>query len=350
MKKLIFVLLLSSCGIFDMPDHAGDQSKITRNMTPVGFSELPGWRNDDQRYALQAFRNTCRAKSIQYAGRVVPDEQLVREKCRFLPGSSADTLTVRKWFEQHFKPYKVSDDATKGGKFTGYATLIIPACRQKSTECSAPVLGVPKDGREFKGVHSQRIINDRIGEILYWTDPIDLQVAQINGAAKLALDDGTEIRLSVATTNEMQFTGIGAQLVERGIRPPDGYGMHSVREYLKKNRALAAELISNNARYVYYAESAADEVTGNMGVPLTKIRSVAIDKNIYTLGMPTYVATTLTNGKSFQKLMVAQDTGSAIIGYNRGDIYFGEGDEAFEYAQGQNAPGQMYILLPKEYR
>jgi membrane-bound lytic murein transglycosylase A len=123
--------------------------------------------------------------------------------------------------------------------------------------------------------------------------------------------------------------------------------MKSVKKYLKENRALADELIANNPRYVYYTPSATSAVVGNLGVPLSKIRSVAVDKNIYTLGMPVYLDTKLSNGQNFRRLMVAQDTGGAVIGYNRADIYFGVGDEAFEYANGQNQPGQMYILMPK---
>jgi membrane-bound lytic murein transglycosylase A len=340
------LLSLNGCGIFDMPDHVGDRGRTTQNMTAVGYDRLPGWGKDDQRYALQAFRNTCRGK-IQYAGQVVPDENLLAEKCRFLPSATADTETVRDWFERHFQPYLVTDAATRSGKFTGYYSPVVKACRTQTDRCRAPVMDRPADGREFKGVPAQRIVRERIGEVIYWIDPVDLQDM---GSATLVLEDGERVRLSVATTNDLPFNGIGSQLLSRGIRPPDGHGMKSVREYLKQNRALADELIANNPRYVYYTHAASEAVTGNMGVPLTKIRSIAVDKNIYTLGLPVYVDTRLTNGRTFQKLMVAQDTGGAIVGYNRGDIYFGVGDEGFEYAQGQNEPGQMYVLMPKEYR
>jgi membrane-bound lytic murein transglycosylase A len=239
----------------------------------------------------------------------------------------------------------VSDDATRGGKFTGYYSPVVKACRQRTAECSVPIMNKPADGREYKGVHSKTLVDNRVGEVIYWIDPIDLQDM---GSATLVLEDGARVKLSVASTNDMPFNGIGSQLLARGIRPPDGYGMKSVRAYLKQNRALANELIANNPRYVYYAPSETDAVVGNMGVPLSKIRSVAIDKNIYTLGMPVYLDTTLSaNGKSFRRLMVAQDTGGAVTGYNRADIYFGVGDAAFDYAHGQNEGGQMYVLMPK---
>lgn len=336
---------LCSCGLFEWPGHVGNNSRTTSNMRAVSYSDLSGWKNDDHIYALQAFRNTCDAK-IQYTGQVVPDSVLLSEKCKFLPSASADKETVRLWFENHFQPYKVSDDATKNGKFTGYYSPVVKACRRQTAECSAPVMDKPTDGREYKGVPSTKLVSERIGNIIYWIDPIDLQDM---GSATLILEDGTKVKLSVASTNDLPFNGIGSQLLARGIRPPDGYGMKSVRAYLKNNRALANELIANNPRYVYYTPSMTESVTGNMGVPLSKIRSVAIDKNIYTLGLPVYLDTKLSNGKKFQRLMVAQDTGGAIIGYNRADIYFGVGDSAFEYAHGQNEQGQMYVLMPKEF-
>ena len=350
MKKLwiaecLLLTLLTGCGLFEWADRRGDAGRTTRNMTRVGYGDLPGWRHDDHRYALQAFRNTCKA-SIDYSGKVSPDEKLLAEKCRFMPDPKASQETVRLWFEAHFQPYRVSDEATKAGKFTGYYSPVVRACRQKTHTCSVPVMNKPADGREYKGVHSKTLVDNRIGEVIYWIDPIDLQDM---GSATLILEDGSSVRLSVASTNDLPFNGIGSQLLARGIRPPDGYGMKSVREHLKQNRSLANELIANNPRYVYYAPAASEAVTGNMGVPLTKLRSIAIDKNIYTLGLPVYVDTKLSDGRDFKRLMVAQDTGGAISGYNRGDIYFGTGEEAFKYAQGQNQPGQMYILMPKEY-
>ena len=339
------LLSLNGCGLFEWPGLTGDTGKVPGNLKRVGYGELRGWKNDDHRHALKAFRNTCAGK-IQYGGAVVPDERLMREKCKFLPSESADKETVRLWFEAHFQPYKASDDTN--GRFTGYNSPVVKACRRQTAECSAPIMDKPTDGRAYKGVDSKTIVSERIGNIIYWIDPIDLQDM---GSATLILEDGSKAWLSVASTNDLPFNGIGSQLLARGIRPPDGYDMRSVRKYLKENRALANELIANNPRYVYYAPSATSAVVGNMGVPLTKIRSVAIDRNIYTLGLPVYLDTKLSaNGNAFRRLMVAQDTGGAVVGYNRADIYFGVGDEALKYAGGQSEPGQMYILMPKEYK
>ena len=331
----LFILLLAGCGF------VGGGGRISSDLRPVTYPELPGWEQDDIKYALQAFGNTCKT-SIKYTGEVIPSRGLIEAKCRNMPSTSEDNTKIRKWFEENFQPYRIND-GTKG-KFTGYYSPVVRACRKKTDLCSAPIMDVPKDGRSFKGVDSTKLVSGQVGRVIYWIDPIDLQDM---GSATLILEDNSRVKVSVATTNELPFNGIGSQLLARGIRPPQGYGMKSVRAYLKQNRSLANELISKNPRYVYYTPSATDAVVGTMGVPLSQIRSIAVDKNIYTLGLPMYLDTSLSSGKKFQRLMIAQDTGGAIIGANRADIYFGVGDEAFEYAHGQNKPGQMYVLLPK---
>ncbi|MDR1696604.1 MAG: MltA domain-containing protein [Rickettsiales bacterium] len=356
LKKILtltLTLTLFSCG--DLTD-SGPSSGATRtsnvskipsgNLKPVRFSELPGWRADDVRYALRAFRATCAAK-MQYAGRVQPDQFLVMEKCKTLPNEKSDVATVRAWFESNFQPYKIYDAQGKtSGLFTGYYSPVVNACRTQTSKCSVPIMDTPTDGRKYKGVDSKTLVRNRVGRVIYWIDPIDLQDM---GSATLILEDGTKVKVSVASTNDLPFNGIGAQLQKRGVKPDGGYNMKSVRKYLKEHRALANELIDNNPRYVYYRQAANFDVVGKMGVPLSKIRSIAMDTDIYTLGMPVWVDTYLSTGEKFQRLMVAQDTGGAINGWVRADIYFGVGDEAFEYAHGQYSKGEMYMLMPKVY-
>ena len=118
---------------------------------------------------------------------------------------------------------------------------------------------------------------------------------------------------------------------------------------MKKNPTLAKEVIYSNPRYVYFYESVPPDVIGKLGTPLSKIRSIAMDDDIYTLGLPVYIDTNLSDGRRFSRLMIAQDTGSAIKGWIRADIFFGKGDEAYQFAHGQHAQGQMFILMPKEY-
>ncbi|MCL2017624.1 MAG: MltA domain-containing protein [Alphaproteobacteria bacterium] len=372
MKKFMlaamgFALFLSGCG--DMTRHSfwsglfsdsdsgrssastsgsSGTAKSPQHIKPVRYSDLPGWREDDHRYALRAFRNTCQAR-LQYSGAVVPDRQLLEEKCGMLPRESASRDEVRQWFEIHFQPYKVHNESGNSkGLFTGYYSPIIPACRNRTTQCNEPLMAPPADGQNFKGIERREIVSKQIGRPLYWANIVDVQNIQIQGSGTIRLEDGSLVKLNFAGVNDMPFKSIGGQLQERGIRPSGGFGADAVWTHLRQNPALAQEVINNNQRYVYFVEAQAHDVIGTIGTPLSKIRSIAIDNTIYTLGLPVYVDTSLSDGRKFQRLMVAQDTGGAIRGWVRVDIFFGVGDEAFEVAQGQYAQGEKYILMPKK--
>ena len=344
----VFVVGLAGCDL-STPTHVGDDSKIPSNLHAVSYSSLPGWRDDDVRYALQAFRNTCKAK-IQYHGSVVPDPELLREKCNMLPSASASVSTVRAWFESHFQPYQVFNE--KGGKtgtYTGYYSPVINGCRHQSAVCNEPIMGVPIDGRNYKNVSKRDIVNKKIGRVLYWANIVDVQNLQIQGSGMLRLEDGSLVKLNFAAVNDMPFKSIGAQLQQKGIKPAGGYSADAVWTHLKQNPSLAKEVIYNNPRYVYFYETEQKNVIGKLGTPLSKIRSIAMDDSLYTLGLPVYINTSLSDGRSFNRLMIAQDTGGAIKGWIRADIFFGSGDEAYQVAHGQHSQGQMFILMPKEY-
>ena len=146
--------VLASCDL-STPMEGTDNAVVPSNFKRVSYSDMPGWRDDDVRYALQAFRNSCKAK-IQYTGRVIPDKQLFEEKCRMLPSASADIATVRAWFESHFQPYQIfNENGGDKGTYTGYYSPVIPACRTKTAQCNEPLMGVPTDGRTYKGVSIQ---------------------------------------------------------------------------------------------------------------------------------------------------------------------------------------------------
>lgn len=346
----LLAMLVAGCDLSSPSYTSGsDNSVVPSNLHRVSYAQIPGWTDDDVRYALQAFRNTCKAK-IQYTGRVIPDRALLEEKCRNLPSASADVATVRAWFESHFQPYQIyNDEGGTRGTYTGYYSPVIPACRTKTAQCNEPLMGVPTDGRNYKGVPKKDIVEKQIGRVLYWANIVDVQNIQIQGSGMLKLEDGSQVKLNFAAVNDMPFKSVGEQVRAKGIRPEGGYSADAVWSHLKKNPALAKEVIYGNPRYVYFYESVPPDVIGKLGTPLSKIRSIAMDDSIYTLGLPVYVSTNLSDGRRFRRLMIAQDTGSAIRGWIRADIFFGKGDEAYKFANGQHAQGEMFILMPKEY-
>jgi membrane-bound lytic murein transglycosylase A len=318
-------------------------------LTKADFNQLPGWKDDDLRYALKSFKNSCKGK-MTFEGKVVPDRELFEEKCRYAPSESADLATVRKWFEEHFQAYRVNDpESGAKGRMTGYYSPTIPASRTRRGEYTEPLMAMPTDGREFKGVDKKTILAQGIGKPLYWAHPVDVQNLQIQGSGMLRLDDGRLVKLNFASTNDVPFNSPGRQLQDKGITPPNGMAAAAVWEYLKSNPALAREIIDGNPRYVYFSEAGSFDVIGKLGVPLQKIRSVAVDDSIYALGVPMFIDTQLRDGTRFQKLVVAQDRGEAIKGWVRADIFFGIDAEAEHFASGQNYQGSKFVLLPKKY-
>jgi membrane-bound lytic murein transglycosylase A len=274
----------------------------------------------------------------------------MEEKCRFAPANSAELETVRKWFEDHFQAYRVHDEAGgKHGRMTGYYSPTIPASRYKTAQMSEPLMGLPTDGRNFKGVEKKRILAEGIGTPLYWAHPVDVQNIQIQGSGMISLEDGRLVKLNFASTNDVPFNSPGRQLQDKGIRPPDGMSAKAVWDFLKTDPKLAREIIDGNPRFVYFSEAEAFDVIGKLGVPLQKIRSIAVDDSIYTLGVPMFLDTQLSDGTRFQRLMVAQDRGEAIKGWVRTDIFFGTDATAERFASGQNHQGTKFVLLPKPY-
>ena len=234
---LVLFVSVAGCDL-SVKTYDGNDSKVPSNLRAVSYSTLPGWRDDDVRYALQAFRNTCKAK-IQYKGSVVPDANLLKEKCNMLPSSTADIATVRAWFESNFQPYQIYNE--KGGKtgtYTGYYSPVIPGCKNKTAKCNEPIMGVPINGANYKGVAKKDIVNKKIGRILYWADMVDVQNLQIQGSGMLKLEDGSLVKLNFAAVNDMPFKSIGGQLQERGIKPAGGYSADAVWTHLKQNPKL----------------------------------------------------------------------------------------------------------------
>ena len=352
LNLLILSFTLTSCDLsvqFSQrsKEDYGNETRVSSNLVKTSFSNLPNWNKDDLRYAMQAFRNSCKAK-IQYSGKVVPNRKLFEQKCNNLPSPNSNNKIVREWFERNFDVYKVYDNSGNSkGKFTGYYSPIIPACKTQTYSCNEPIMGLPTDGRNFKGVPKRTIVNNRIGKILYWANLVDVQNIQIQGSGMLRLEDGTLVKLNFAGVNDMPFKSIGEQLKAKGIRPDGGYSADSVWTYLKSRPSLAKEVIYNNQRYIYFYVSVPPEVIGKLGTPLSKIRSIAVDDSIYTLGLPMYINTNLSDGSKFSRLVMAQDTGNAIKGWIRADIFFGTGDKAYRIAHGQHSDGEIYVLIPR---
>lgn len=192
-------------------------------------------------------------------------------------------------------------------------------------------------------------------ELVYLESPIDAFFAHVQGSARIRLAEGGVMRVGFAAKNGHPYTAIGKVLVDAGEIALKDVSMQTIRAWLSANPDRADQVMWQNDSYIFFREvTEVDEDLGPVGaaqVPLTPGRSLAVDKAIHAYGLPVWVETTAPSGPNgarepFRRLMVTQDTGSAIIGAVRGDVFWGSGDRAGEIAGLMKDPGRMYVLVP----
>ena len=341
----------------------------------VSFADLPGWADDRHAEALAAFLNGCRA--------VKPDRPLAPAcaAARALP--PGDDAAARAFFEARFEPVALSNgNGSPDGLVTGYYEPVIRGCRARKPDCSVPIHGVPDDlitvdlaaidpelkgkrlrgridGRKLVPYASRAEIDSRNGNgkplpapVLAWAvDTVDVFFMQVQGSGRLQLDDGSTLRLGYADQNGHPYRAVGKSLVERGALSRDGVSMQSIRDWLAANPAERDAVLATNPSYVFFRElpPSDDGPPGSLGVPLTPARSIAVDVNAVPLGSPVWLATTdPDDGSAIRRLMAAQDTGGAIRGTVRADLFWGRGDVAAAKAGRMQQPGRMWLLRPRQ--
>lgn len=344
------------------------------DLRPMDFSEIPGWTEDTPGAVLPAMVRSCNRllklppdKSIgaDGAGGVVSDWYGPCAEVRRLP--SGDHGTARAFFETWFTPYLATNNGRAEGTFTGYFEPELAGSRTRTARYNVPLLGKPSDMvlREGPGGETQvgRMVGGRfeayptraeieagalakVAQPVAWVaDPVDAHIMHIQGGGRIRLDDGSVLRLAVAGTNGHKFVGIGKILRDRGLVTDTS--MPGVRAWLKANPVKAREVMAQNPRYVFYRPMGGDGPIGSEGVPLTPERSMAVDTRFVPLGVPVYLDTVDPSGQPLRRLVMAQDTGSAIKGVVRGDYFWGQGEAAFEKAGRMKSPGRYWLLLPR---
>lgn len=350
--------------------------------TPVTFADLPGFSDDDLAAALRTFRVSCAAaKPMRPASAAPPALKGACDAARRLRATS-DKAVVRAFFERHFEPRRVPGEAF----FTGYYEPVVAGSLGPSDRFAAPVYARPEglvtvaagktpgldpdliaarrlpDGQLVAMPDRAAIEGGALGRearpIAYLESPVDAFFVQVQGSARIRLPDGRLRRLVYDGRNGFPYTSIGKVLVERLGIPPSEMGMSQLRAWIRDNGQrpgeAGARLMQENRSFVFFRfddtlPSHAGPIGGE-GVSLTPLRSLAIDRKQWAYGLPFYVDTVLPDATPFRSLMVAQDTGSAIVGVARGDIFFGSGDAAARAAGPVRQPGTLYVLWPKDSR
>lgn len=306
--------------------------------TVLDYASLDGWDRDDHAAALTVFLNTCRDMSD-------PDWTA-------LCALAKDGPDPRAFFELFFRPVLIEDD--NDPLFTGYFEPELDGSRNRTNRFRYPVYAMPSEARVLRPWLSRReilgsdVMAGRGLEIAWVDDPVELFFLQIQGSGRIRLPNGRNLRVGFAGANGHEYRSIGAELVRRGVYDPHQVSAQVIKNWVRRNPLAGEELLFHSPSYVFFREVSevpADRgPLGAMNRSITTMRSVAVDPAYVPLGAPVWIE---KDGKTpLRRLMIAQDTGSAIKGAQRADVFFGTGDAAGREAGQLRDPGRMMVLMP----
>jgi membrane-bound lytic murein transglycosylase A len=353
-------------------------------LEPLAFADLDGWAADDHAKAFTAFRTSCapllRARTPEERPLAAALAQVCR---RALALGNVDDAKPRAFFEENFRPLRINRLGDTQGFVTGYYEPIVEGSRFPTREFTVPLYRRPPDlvspgerkGESFpnRGPAFRRAIDGKLVpfydrgeiedgaldgrhlEICWLKDPFAALTIQIQGSARVRLEDGLIMRVNYAAHNGFPYTPVGRILIERGLVPREEMSLDRIRQWMRDNPDGTKELRRKNQGFVFFRISGlADESepAGGEGVRLTPGRSIAVDRPLHLYGTPFFIEAELPiDGVAaktpWRRLTIAQDTGSAIVGPARADIYFGAGDDAGRIAGRVRHGARVAMLVPR---
>lgn len=362
------------------------------------FADLPGWGEEGLPAVLPALLTSCKqilarkdseplgtAMMGSYNPGLVKDWRPICRSAETL--NPADRKRMKLYFQYWFQPYLVSGGSGSEGLFTGYYEAELKGSLTRKDQYQYPLYGLPSDmiginlgdfssdlaGRKSAGrIQNGKFVpyyprsqievgalKDQRIELVWVDDPDDAYFLAVQGSGRIVLDDGSIMRVGYAGSNGQAYVSIGAILVSMGEIPLERVSLKSIREWVKANPEARDTLYNKNPSYVFFREIKSknfdpkDGPIGAMSIPLTAGGSIAVDRRYIVLGLPLW----LDLGESFgdsdhdrsviRKLVVAQDTGGAIRGAVRGDLFYGYGEEAEQKSGSMRRMGSYYVFLPK---
>jgi membrane-bound lytic murein transglycosylase A len=352
-------------------------------LTARDFAALPGWGEDRLSGALPALRRSCKALTKPPPDKPVGPDGLAgtvadwQGPCQAVGQvSDGDDAGLRAVLTAHFAAFQVTDGAEASGLFTGYYEAELKGSLTPAQGYDWPLYRRPDDlvsvdlkrfddglaGRRILGraeggkllpYHSRAQIDagalaGRDLELLWVDDPVDAFFLHVQGSGRVTLPDGSARRVGFAGSNGLPFYAIGRALIDEGKVGRDKVSMQAIRDWLRANPDQAKEIMERNKRYIFFRLIEGEGPVGAQGVALTARRSLAVDPKHLPLGAPLWLDTTWpASDRPLRRLVVAQDTGSAITGVLRGDLFWGFGEAALEQAGRMKQTGTYYLLLPK---
>lgn len=353
-------------------------------LKPVSFRDLPNWSNDNYAAIIPAMVRSCtrilkknpqdRFGPLEQAG-IYADWQKPCEAFAFV--ATKDSRDVQEFFEEYFRPYQILEGENEFGLFTGYYEASLKGSKRKSEKYPHPLYQRPDDlvmvqlgdfREELKGQRiAGRVVDGNLkpyetraqivdgnwphnDKTLVWVDDaVDAFFVQIQGSGIVELDDGSMMRIGYAGQNGHVYYAIGRELIKMGVLTKENVSMQAIRTWLEANPDRADEIMNTNASYVFFTELTGEGPLGGEAVALTPERSLAIDRSLLPYGMPLWVdiEPPLEGEQPIKRMMMAQDTGGAIRGAVRGDVFWGHGARAEFLAGHMKSRGRYWALLPK---
>jgi membrane-bound lytic murein transglycosylase A len=340
-----------------------DSGPARFNLGPSSFEHLAGWSDDTVSAAVPVFLRSC-AQFLNRADTApldatamsadfgpVGDWRALCYAAAKLP--AGDDAAARRYFESGFVPLAVADYTSTEGLFTGYYEIELNGSRQRHGRYQTPIYRKPPNP-DPKPLPTRAEIEDsalagRGLELLWVDDPIDAFFLQIQGSGRVQLSGGGSVRVGYAGQNGHPYVAVGRLLIERGEIPRAQLTMPAIRAWMRRYPAAGAMLRREDPSYVFFREIRGDGPIGSEGVVLTAERSLAVDRSLIGLGIPIWLEADerFAPDERVRRLLVAQDTGGAIRGPVRGDVFWGIGPAAGSRAGVMNARGRYYVLLPR---
>lgn len=387
--KILYTTLLSSliavgaCTWWFWP------SKPDLMFKSVTFNQLPGWQSADLQKSLTTFQTSCRAFVKQNPEKVVGTEHIELQVKDWQPAchealaiNSIDEKTAKEFFHKWFLPVEFYDKNSGPGLFTGYYVPAIKGSYKKSKEFSVPLYETPNDlvtadlGMFFNDLKSRRVVGRVVNNklipyytrkqinngalkgkthVLAWINsPIDRVFLEIQGSGVIELEDGQTLSVGYDAQNGMPYTAIAGVLIRKGVMTRDNASMQGIKRYLTEHPEQLHPVLNQNKSFVFFRKMAQGVALGSQGVSLTPGYSLAVDTSWIPMGTPLWLNTTRPDSKNpnttkpMQRLMIAQDTGGAIRGKIRGDVFWGGGDRATLIAGHMKNNGHYWLLVPRQ--
>lgn len=383
---VLLCAFLSGCafGLGGKKDSAEKpESEAKLRLQPASMSDLPGYQSTGHQGFMAALQKSCAAILAKPAaasygpndlGGTVADWQ---PACRAVMDSKNNGIVPSQLLSYYFQAYRVYEDTDPEGLFTGYYEPLLQGSWEKSERYATPLylkpetlvsadLGAFSDDLKGKQVYG-KVKGDRFipfdsraeieagsldGEAteLVWVDnPVEAFFLHIQGSGSVDMADGQRIRVGYASQNGRAYYAIGRELIKRDILTKENVSLQTIRAWLEANPEQAVEVMQLNPSYIFFHHVKGDGPLGAQGVALTPEVSLAVDRRLIPYGTPVWLDAEdpLESTARFRKLMVAQDTGGAIRGAVRGDVFWGAGDRAAEKAGRMKSKGGYWMFLPK---